>query len=186
MCKFGSSSRSVISLLISGFLSITTISLAAGQSVTTNQDRNLKNPAWTVPLSFWPDHLPPPGSGLSTDTPVWNFGRNPAGDGFDCPPITIKVPRSHIGLHNSSGYRIGIVLDIQVTGQTNVTKIVVLEAREFVTVECDGCQIKATVPKGEQPITGDFKLNLTGGNVYTPSYVVDKQRWELSLQPKPA
>jgi hypothetical protein len=96
----------------------------------------------------------------------------------DCQRTPPKVPNTYIGLYNSSANKIALLLQI---GQPPSPKPVVLNAGEFVTIECDQCgSVLATVPKGARPAAEDFIVSVLPGLVYEPRYNGNGKRWEIA------
>ncbi len=65
--------------------------------------------------------------------------------------------------------------------QADAPKPVVLDPGEFITSQCENCSRISVIIPGSNANDKDFRMNLTGGNVYVPRYNDRMKRWEISL-----
>jgi hypothetical protein len=187
--------------------SIMTVGTAAGQTSTTNPKQpsywpNAKSPAWTIPngpFMHYYTYMGDPNLGkypnmdTSSDpllepknfyTPIYEPHLGPKRvpqESAVCKPLALRIPKAHIGLYNVSENQIGVILSVQKNQETRAPTPYILEAGEFVTVDCEGCtQVTAIIPVGSTPADGDFQIAVTLGQVYMPYYAQDRKRWEIS------
>jgi hypothetical protein len=162
-------------------VSMITIAVAADPNNTTHSAPKTA-PPWAVPQRTDADSqtwvsYPPHGPKVVAGEPS-----------SDCswPPITkISISKSHVGLYNSSDSQVAIIIQTQQNEQNIASKkLVLLEAGEFVTIECEGCaRITATIPIEEKPGDGDFQMGLALGKLYVPYYDMSRKRWEVFARP---
>lgn len=144
------------------------------------------SPKWSVPLIL---EFHDTGSKVAKDKPTTHYQANYPGhaddswfkESADCQIVKIRIPRSHVGFHNGSNNKIGLVVQISRGNDPVRFQTVVLGPGEFATVECEGCKdAAAIVPKGAQPKDDDFRVTLVLGQIYDSRYDSAKKRWEIA------
>lgn len=149
--------------------------------------KGFKNsPKWSVPLILEFDDT---GSKVTTDKPTTHYYTSYPGHAedswfkgpADCQIVKMRIPSSHVGFHNGSNNKIGLVVQIPRGNDPVRFQTVILGPGEFATVECEGCKdAAAIVPKGAQPTADDFRVTLVLGQIYDSRYDSAKKRWEIA------